>query len=106
MFVIVKYPREAARVQKVDMSDNPHGWLDFLKGVVGGKLELVRLTPKFDLWLNEEGKLLDLEPNLLMPSDIIVGPVVITGHKGAETIGLESEDAELLCNVLNVNHAL
>lgn len=102
MFVVVKYPGQPAEVREVDWSNDPHGCLDFLKGVVGGKLELVRITPKFDMWINEEGKIDGLEPNLMFPGDVIVGPVVIAGHKGEDTVGLELEDAKDVCAALIV----
>lgn len=99
MTVVVKYPQKPAEVQEVDWS-GPNGCLDFLRSIVGGGLELVQLTPMFDIWLHREGKLLDLEPNLWIPGDVIVGPVVITGHNGDETIGLTPDEARAVLYVM------
>lgn len=100
MLVVVKYPGEEAKIEDVDPSEAT-GWLAYLRGIVGGKLELLRLGDKFDMWLHEEGKLLGLLPNLLTPGDIIVGPVVVTGHNGEETTGLTSSEARKVCDMLN-----
>ena len=59
--------------------------LESMQAIVGGWLEAVPLTPNIILWINEEGKMMDLEPNFALTApngkalDIIVGNVVITG---------------------------
>ena len=68
--------------------------LGFLQGVVGGYIELVRVTDELDMWCNEEGKLQGLPVNepatalwwALCPEmrnqDVICGPVALTSHDG------------------------
>lgn len=76
---------------------------DMLSEAVGGYIECVSLTPTLDMWLNEEGKIINLETNNIATaifwdkfgfmSDIIVGNVVFTGNDGSgETIGLSEDD--------------
>lgn len=101
MLVVVKYPGEEAKIQDVDPEQFVTGWLAYLSGIVGGKLELLRLGEKFDMWLNREGKQLNFPPNLLTPNDIICGPVVVTGHNGEETAGLSSSEARKVCEMLD-----
>lgn len=87
--VVIKHPGFIAEVHDVDLST-----IGFLRSVVGGSIELVRLSNEWDMWVNEEGKLLNLEPNLLFPRDIVVGSVVVTGHSGENTVGLKGDDVE------------
>lgn len=87
--VVTKLPGQAAEVQDVeDLS------LRFLQSCVGGSIELVRLSREWAMWVNEEGLLKGLEPNMLMPTQIIVGPVVVTSLSGGKTVGLQPEDVE------------
>lgn len=76
---------------------------DYIKGVIGGWLEAVRLDGA-TMYLNEEGKLLGLPPNeaatalcrmaqSISPYDHIVGDVVLVGEpdrQGNDT-GLKAE---------------
>lgn len=69
--------------------------LDFLQAQVGGYIECVALTPRIDLWCNEEGHLNELPPNVFVEQGIgvVVGTIVIAAHndEGA-TIGLSDAD--------------
>jgi hypothetical protein len=66
---------------------------------VNGLVELVSINDDIDMWLNEEGKLIGLEPNVLATllfnkafneKDVIMGNIVITGGADDEgnTVGL------------------
>lgn len=99
--VVVKQPGQPAEIVMVDWADN----LSYLQSVVGGYIELVYLSPELDMYINEEGKLLELEPNLSFPGDTIVGPVVVCSHDDeGDTIGLTVAQAELIREVLNNHH--
>ena len=82
-----------------------------LRDSVGGLIECVTLRDKnfADLWLNEEGKLIDLPYNevatllwmdLYGPTDVILGDVVITGAADdeGETLGLSDEEVQYFLN--------
>jgi hypothetical protein len=57
----------------------------------------VRL-PIYDLWFNEEGRLLDLPPN----RGRLVGPIVVTRTNDAgETVGLDDLDIHRLKGLLS-----
>jgi len=67
---------------------------EVIKEVVGGYLEIVRLSPTMTMWINEEGKLDKLPYNhrataiwnfYFGATDIIAGNVIITG--GTDTNG-------------------
>jgi hypothetical protein len=73
-----------------------------IKEAVGGYIECVSINEEMDIWLNEEGKLIGLEPNLYATAlyrarynttDFIVGDVIITGgaNEEGETLGLSDE---------------
>ena len=76
-----------------------------LSTAVNGMIELVSISEDIDMWLNEEGKLIGLEPNVIATMlfykafsqfDIVMGNVIITGGSDDEgnTIGLS--DASII----------
>jgi hypothetical protein len=76
--------------------------LSTLQRCVGGYVEIVRLSDSVTLWVNEEGKVIDLMPNRIATRlfravfksyDIIVGDVVLTGgdDKEGNTLGLDDK---------------
>ena len=80
---------------------------NMLSESVGGYVECVSLTPTIDMWINEEGKLLGLEPNIIatellwetsrVMDDIIVGNVVFASNdEEGETTGLSNNDIRYL----------
>lgn len=89
--VVIKHPGTPASVHEVDL-----GMLGFrfLRSIVGGPIELVRLSKDWDMWVNGEGKLLRLTPTLWMPTDIIAGSVIVTGSNGEKTVGLQDEQVD------------
>jgi hypothetical protein len=63
--------------------------LEVMKEIVGGHIELLRLPHGIDLWLNEEGKIIELEPNIVLGSEVIVGDVFLSGSTlDGDTVGL------------------
>ena len=72
-----------------------------LQELVGGYIEVVRLTDGFILICNEEGKLWGLEPNIFLISgtnvDEVVGPILIVKDAGEEFGELTEEEANTVC---------
>jgi len=77
---------QLAEVEEVDY--------DLLSSSVNGLVELVSIDRDVDMWLNEEGKLLNLPTNIIATilwnkvfnnPDIIKGDIIITG--GADDMG-------------------
>jgi hypothetical protein len=59
-----------------------------LQALVGGQVQTVVLRPGLGLWCNEEGRLLGLAPNRVIPGlDLIHGPFFLAA---------EDDDGELL----------
>lgn len=89
----------------IDLETNS---LDQLQTAVGGLIEAVDISDTLTLWVNEEGKFLNLDHNPVAQRfydkrwgtgrDIIVGDVVFTGGVGpeGETLGLTGEQVSLL----------
>lgn len=84
-----------------------------LSDTVGGMIECVHIGLGIDMWLNEEGKILDLPYNPTATgffwtaygfmSDVIMGDVILTGSDGmGETIGLNQEQMDWLNDGLSV----
>lgn len=84
---------------------------DTLYEGVNGLVELVSLNRDVDMWVNEEGKLIGLEPNLLATilwskvfpnQDVIMGNVVITGGADTEgnTTGLSDDSIVEILNLI------
>jgi len=76
-----------------------------LSTAVNGMIELVSINEDIDMWLNEEGKIIGLEPNIVATMlfykafsqfDIVMGDVIITGGSDDEgnTVGLS--DASII----------
>lgn len=70
--------------------------LDSFQSLVGGRIECLSLTPRVDVWMNEEGKLLGLHPTAIIvdhegePVDVIAGPFFVAAHDDeGETVGLD-----------------
>lgn len=72
-----------------------------LQKLVGGYIEVVRLTDGFILICNEEGKLKGLEPNIFLISgtnvDEVVGPILIVKDAGEEFGELTEEETNTVC---------
>lgn len=90
MHVLVKrYGQPLTKVEVTDMYQT-------LTSEVGGWLEhtIVRIDGvTVDVWLDEEGKLKNLEPNMLTDYDTLVGPLVFTGgaDDAGKTLGITPE---------------
>lgn len=54
-----------------------------LQAEVGGYIETIYLADGVTAIVNEEGKLEQLAPNCLLRGDLIVGPIVLVGVRGA-----------------------
>lgn len=81
--------------------------LKALQESVGGLIERVYVNDdmerlKIDLYVNEEGKLLDLEENALIirdgsTFDVLVGPMIfVSCNEEGETVGLSAEQIEYI----------
>jgi hypothetical protein len=73
--------------------------LENLQKFVGGYIEAVRVNESITIWINEEGKLVELEPNFYLTDkngkayDIVVGDVLIAGTDSeGETVSLTDEE--------------
>ena len=86
---------------------------ELLRNAVGGWIECANVEHNIDIWLNEEGKLIGLEPNRLatalfwdkwgIGTDIIVGDVFLaTNNEEGETIGLNKEQIDYLQEFVGV----
>jgi len=67
--IIIKKPHENQELKVVT-----NEFKDFQK-IVGGYIEIVEITKDILMVCNEEGKLNNLRPNLLIPNDTVVGTV-------------------------------
>ncbi len=88
---VVKKPGEAPYITEIDEG------LEALQKQVGGLIECVYELEKenINIWINEEGKILELDPNFIIyqGTDFIVGPAVFLGFapETGETISLTEE---------------
>lgn len=77
--------------------------LDTVQQFVGGYIQPIRVNNSVTMWLNEEGKMQQLEPNFLlvtvdgMPLDTVVGNVLIAGTDSeGNDISLTDEEIKML----------
>lgn len=106
-----------AETMETSIIDIPReGSLRPMQEAVGGLIECVALG-EFEMWLNEEGKLLGLPINEVAtamweseygPTDVMVGNVVFTGPADDEgyITELSAESALLIQGVANVMRTL
>ena len=95
MTVVVKDPQ--GMLYKADIDNT----LSALQEIVGGYIEVITVNDHLVMIVNEEGKLLGLEPSFAYGDDILVGPVVFAGYDGEEFRGLtqrEAAEAYLIVN--------
>lgn len=70
---------------------------EYIRGIVEGYVEAMRVRKDIVIWLNEEGKLLNMTPNVALVLedtivDFIVGNIVVTGvTEEGDTIPLNAE---------------
>ena len=74
--------------------------LDGLQEAVGGLIEFIPLDGNYSLLLNEEGKLIGLEPNRRLGSDVLVGDVyVVKENDDGELISMEEWELKMFCSL-------
>ena len=102
--VITKKPNEDLKVVEVDFDTT--NTLKFLQEQVEGYIEVFRLPNEIDVWLNEEGKLEELEPNVALVShgqvfDFLVGNLVFaSSDNDGNTIPLNEDQLFYIQNHL------
>lgn len=74
--VVVKEPHDILKVVEVDHTT------DAFNDIVGGWFEVIDLPFNVDMVLNEEGKILNLEPNIFIGWDVVVGTVFFVIRDG------------------------
>jgi Domain of unknown function (DUF3846) len=87
---IIVEPNKTPRVEVIDNT------LKTFQKLVGGYIEKVSLSPTIDVIINEEGKLIGLEPNFRTKYDVIVGTAVFVSHKGEEFSSLSEDMTEFI----------
>lgn len=71
--VVIKEPRKFSRVETIKNE------LSVLQELVGGYIEVIR-EDGYDIIINEEGKLMDLEPNFALSGhDYVAGTAIFVG---------------------------
>lgn len=76
--------------------------LDIIQKFVDGYIECVRLENNVDAWINEEGKLIELDHNILMVKngkvlDVLVGNVMFASHNDeGDTVSLSESQIKYI----------
>jgi hypothetical protein len=98
--VVIKEPEKLPTVTYIENS------LESFQKIVGGYIEYYRLfesRPLLGIYINEEGKLLGLEPNLYTGGDFIVGTVVaISTDPYGNTRGLDDDETKIILAALSI----
>lgn len=84
--VLYVKPRETAKIIEIDNT------LKNLQELVGGNIELVYpYDNKIVFIVNEEGRLLNLQPNRIIKGQLIVGNFIIAGIKDDDFTSLSDD---------------
>jgi hypothetical protein len=99
MRVVIKHPGIEPLIMVVSPSvENPDTiGLESLQNLVGGLIEYVEINSdlKIDCVINEEGKIIGLDPNFRYGYDTIVGTAVfVSSDNEGNTIGLNDEQTK------------
>ena len=96
MRIIYKEPGKEPRTMIVPNT------LKMLQDLVGGYIETLKIADNVVMIFNEEGKLLELEPNFFVGAigDVILGPVVICEEDGEAFASLSDHNVELIGGIL------
>lgn len=104
--------KEDGLFEKLDVKDNNVD-CHTLQKIVGGYIEHVTwneelLKRNIDMWVNEEGKLLDMKPNVVFTDDgtlveVICGPVAFTRFDSAgNSLPLNDDDIDCIKHELSM----
>jgi len=93
--VVIANPGEPAREAEIGSG------LKCLQGAVGGYVDMVRCDG-LDLWINDEGLLLDLPPNRHVNGAVIHGAIVVAASDdNGNTTGLSPDGCAHATRLLN-----
>lgn len=75
---VIQRPGQISEIAEIENT------LEAFQEIVGGYIEVMPLTERLVLIVNEEGKLKGLEPNMYVNGDCLVGTVIVTAVDGEE----------------------
>lgn len=96
--VIYKEPGKLAQIRTINND------LKTMHGLVEGYIEVVNIEKDVALICNEEGKLLDLEPNIYVNgiNDTVVGPIILAGVSGEDFTSIDDYHSRIYMRELGV----
>lgn len=89
--------KEPGKLPEIVDIDNT---LEALQDAVGGFIETLTFCEDATLIVNEEGRLLGLEHNLVFCGVPICGTALVVGVDGDQFAGLTDDAAEFMCHAL------
>ncbi len=94
--IVYKAPGQSHEIRKIPNT------LKAMQELVGGYVEHLLLNNGLDLWFNEEGKLTNLEPNIMIPGgEVIVGSLFVSSSDTrGELIGLDEFEIVTVLSIL------
>ena len=105
--------------QEFEIIDNFNHELENMQKVVGGYIEALTVHESDNgrelvVWLNEEGKLIGLEPNFVLAiketgkvADIVMGNVLITAvNEKGDTAGLTDADVQTIKQIFEFGRSV
>ena len=94
--IVVSEPGKAPEIKEID-SD-----LSSMQEVVGGYVECISVNNNIDIWVNEEGLLMDLPFNRYIGSVPVVGTIFAASHNNdGDTLGLNPKQVEIAMQLFN-----
>ncbi|WP_293997672.1 DUF3846 domain-containing protein [uncultured Megasphaera sp.] len=87
MLVVMKRPGKPARIGQIANT------LEEMQRIVGGYIQMIPLDNDYMMICNEEGKLMNMQPNIWWLNDKIVGPIIIARQNGEDLEDLKRLEA-------------
>lgn len=90
MRVVIKEPNKKAEIREINNR------LEDFQSIVGGYIEVYPIRTDLPLEdiliiLNEEGKLMDLEPNMIVGNELIVGNMIFVSEDNGDFKSLSDD---------------
>ena len=96
MKIVVKKAGQQPEIKEIENE------LHTMQEIVGGYIQCISLPENIFCVCNEEGKLMNLPPNFVYNTDVIVGDVFFCAASEEDFESLSDEQVEFIMNIMHI----